>query len=387
MTGILGKCLIRGGILAACMLPTSWGICARTAVADARWPIPAVSTDPADSLYRSAREALNASRHDDAARLFRQVRQRFPRSAYAADTHYWEAFALYRRGGEQALRQALRLLDEQTARFPNAATQKDAGILALRIRGILARAGDPDAGRLVAREATAPHDARSETVTGAGCASGDLGAQITALNALARVDPARATSALRGVLSRRDSCSAPAREKAVLVVAGTLTDKVAEQILLDVVRNDPEPRVRRAALLYLAVLPGSRPVGVFEGALRQATDLPLRKAAIAALAQHASPRAGELLREVVEQAGWSFDLKVAAIGGLALTPGNEGYLRNVFSSTRQLRIRVAVVESLGQIGTGENLRWLLALERDRAQPPAIRRAAAAAAQRVAVLLR
>ena len=57
--------------------------------------------DPADSLYRAAREALNRRDYDQAAELFAALPDRFPRSGYAPDAYYWRAFALYRLGGEQ----------------------------------------------------------------------------------------------------------------------------------------------------------------------------------------------------------------------------------------------------------------------------------------------
>ena len=55
--------------------------------------------DPADSLYRRARETLNRRDYRAAADLFAQITARFPRSGYAADALYWQAFALYRAGG------------------------------------------------------------------------------------------------------------------------------------------------------------------------------------------------------------------------------------------------------------------------------------------------
>jgi hypothetical protein len=55
--------------------------------------------DPADSLYRAARTALNKGDFKGAAQLFHQIPVSYSRSAYAADALYWEAFALYRVGG------------------------------------------------------------------------------------------------------------------------------------------------------------------------------------------------------------------------------------------------------------------------------------------------
>lgn len=74
--------------------------------------------DPADSLYGAARASLNRAEYRAAADLFRQVRTRFPGSAYAPDALHWEAFALYRLGGTDDLRAALIALELQRERYP-----------------------------------------------------------------------------------------------------------------------------------------------------------------------------------------------------------------------------------------------------------------------------
>jgi hypothetical protein len=110
--------------------------------------------DPADSLYRRARELLNRGDWRRAAAAFREIPQKFPNSAYASDALYWQAFALYRIGGSAELRDALAALDVQRGKYPNAETQADASALATRIRGALAARGDAAAGAAVARTAS-----------------------------------------------------------------------------------------------------------------------------------------------------------------------------------------------------------------------------------------
>ena len=76
--------------------------------------------DPADSLYRQARELLNRGSYKRAAALFEEITRRHPTSAYAGDALYWRAFALYRSGGDDDLREALVALEAQRARYPRA---------------------------------------------------------------------------------------------------------------------------------------------------------------------------------------------------------------------------------------------------------------------------
>ena len=106
-------------------------------------------SDPADSLYKAARSALNKRQYKTAADLFRQVRSRYPRSAYVPDTYYYEAFALYRTGSNADLRQASSLLETQQSKYPKAATSGDARALMSRIDAQLAKKGDAEAAERV----------------------------------------------------------------------------------------------------------------------------------------------------------------------------------------------------------------------------------------------
>ena len=82
--------------------------------------------DPADSLYRRARQAFNAGEYSRAADLFRDLRSRYPRSAYVADSYYYQAYALYKRNTTESFRRASELLAEQGEKYPRAATRGDA---------------------------------------------------------------------------------------------------------------------------------------------------------------------------------------------------------------------------------------------------------------------
>ena len=93
---------------------------------DALPPAAWLQGDPADSVYRAARAALDRRDYRQAAELFAQLPSRFPRSGYAADAYYWRAFSLYRVGGTAQLHEALAALDTQRDRFPKAATKGDA---------------------------------------------------------------------------------------------------------------------------------------------------------------------------------------------------------------------------------------------------------------------
>jgi outer membrane protein assembly factor BamD (BamD/ComL family) len=66
-------------------------------------PEPWAKADPADSLYRLAREALSRGDYKRAAEIFHSIPERYPQSAYAGQAMYYEAFSLYRSGGDDEL--------------------------------------------------------------------------------------------------------------------------------------------------------------------------------------------------------------------------------------------------------------------------------------------
>ncbi len=105
----------------------------------------------ADTIYRAARRALNESQYRRAIELFEQSLDEEPE--YSAEALYYQALAYYRIGGRSNYDQAYRKLNEQLARYPDAASSGDAEELMVRIESELARRGDPQAAERLAREA------------------------------------------------------------------------------------------------------------------------------------------------------------------------------------------------------------------------------------------
>jgi TolA-binding protein len=107
--------------------------------------------DPADSLYRRARRELNSGSYSRAAELFAQIYSKYPRSTYAGDAYYWQAYSLSKRSTDAALRQALSILAEQKVRAKTASTLGDADQLRIRICGQLARLGAAPCAETIAK--------------------------------------------------------------------------------------------------------------------------------------------------------------------------------------------------------------------------------------------
>ncbi|HEV7590967.1 MAG TPA: HEAT repeat domain-containing protein [Longimicrobium sp.] len=361
--------LIAAGLaLLAAPLAAQRASFARLALADGPPPA-AFPQDPADALYRQGREALNREEWLTAARRFQQIRQSYPRSRYAADALYWEAFARYRTGRTDQLRMALGGLDTQRSRFPGASTRRDADQLAARIQGELARQGDSRAAETVAVDAR--QAARCERGRG-----GDDDERMAALNALLQMDGDQALPLLRSVLARRDACSEALRSKAVFLVSQKAGGE-AEDILLNVARTDPSSEVRGQAVFWLSQTGTERALDAIEQILRTTSDPEIQEKAVFALSQHRSPRAAQLLRTYAEREGAPENVREKAIFwiGQRSTPENAAYLRAMFGRLRDDELKKKVLFSLSQMRGQGNERWILNVALDAGQPVEVRKQA------------
>ena len=356
--------------------------------------------DPADSIYRAARAALDRRDYRQAADLFAQVPTRYPRSGYAADAYYWRAFSLYRLGGTPQLREALAALDIQRERFPRAATKGDAKALTSRIQGELARQGDPAAAAIVAaaaadagRPPVPPTPPARPVPPGQPmppmpptppmppgdddrCADDDDDTKVAALNALQQMDDDRARPIIQRVLARRDPGSTCLRRKAVFLIAQESAPGT-EDILLATARNDPDHEVREQAVFWLSQVGTDRAVSALDSILRTSKDPALQEKAVFALSQHGSARANQALRAYAERPDLPVDVREKTIFWIGQSGGaeNEAYLRELYGRLKEESLREKVLFSVSQAGGQENARWLLGIAKDARQPLELRKRA------------
>jgi len=339
-------------------------------------PAGLLQQDPADSLYRAGRRALNAGNYREAADHFAAIRARHPRSGYVADAFYWEAYARYRGGNTQELRVARELLKQQAEQYPDAATARDAEILLARVQGTLAQRGDAEAAEQVAEVAApkAPPPAGVEAMPRGERAPRperpprpprpeqrhEDDVRVTALNALLQMNAEQAVPILRKVLEKRDEGSAELRRKAVFILSQKPTDETAA-IMLDVVRNDPDAEVRAQAVFWLSQVPTEEAVIALDSVLLHATDRAVQEKAVFALSQHASRRAAQALRNYVERDDVPEELKEKAIFwiGQHHDPENREFLRVMYGRLRSAELRERVIFAISQGGSEQDARWLM----------------------------
>ncbi len=370
-----------------------------------------ITNDPADSLYRAARTALTKSQYRQAADLFAQVRAKYPKSGYVADTYYYQAFALYRAGNNADLREAATLLETQRSKYPTASTAGDSRTLMARIDGKLASSGDAGAAERTAERASvaagpsmaplsgpgvppvppaginnmarAPHEPREPRAPrpprGRGeddCGDDDDDVQVAALNGLMQMDAARAMPILQKVLARRDSGSVCLRRKAVFLVAQQESAN-SESILLNVARTDPDPEVRGQAVFWLSQVNSPTAVAALDSILRSSKDAELQEKALFALSQQDSPKASEALRDYAANESAPEELREKAVFWL----GQKGdassiaFLKSLYSRTSNAELKERILFAVSQSSDTSGRGWLLAVAQNPKEPIEVRKQA------------
>jgi len=357
--------------------------------------------DPADGLYRQAREALNRSEYTRAIELFGQIRARYPRSAHTPDAYYWEAFAQQRRGTAESLHQALDLLAQQAERHANAATRQDARSLQIRIESALASRGDAasaaamfERGAMIApptpptpptpgappvpRAAPTPPTPPVAPIRGQAstrCAGEDE-EQVMVLNGLMNMDAERAVPLLERVMARRDAASTCLRRRAVFLLSQKPTART-ETMLLDAARSDPDAEVREQAIFWLGQTNSPRAAAAIDSILRTSTDPKIQVRALFALAQGDAATAGPVLRRYATRSDVNREVRDQAVFWLGQTGTAEDtrFLQDLYRREEDAGIKERILFSVAQNdGARETIGpWLAAIAANRQEPIALRK--------------
>jgi HEAT repeat protein len=317
--------------------------------------------DPADAAYRAARDAMSRGDYSRAAEMYGAVVEKYPTSKVAESAAYYQAFALYRIGGDDKLKAARDVLTRHRAKYPNLAKGEPAA-LRTRICGELARRGDEScAAELEVQVRDIPNTRNRSTAAAANCPrDDDDDERVAALNALLQMDAERAVPILKQVLERRDACSAVLRRKAVFLLSQKRTPQTAD-LLLNIARNDPDQETREQAVFWLSQVSDERAVDMLQDILRNSREETLKDKALFALSQHRSGRGSAILREFVERDGASEDLRGKAIFWLGQKKSTENntFLRTLYTRLRSEELKDKVIFSLSQQRGMGNEKWMM----------------------------
>jgi HEAT repeat protein len=401
-------------------------------------PVAWAHQDPADSLYRNARDLLNRGDYRKAAALFKALPQQYPASAYVGDAQYWQAFALYRIGGTPELQEALNVLaafrrtaaatpapDPRAARAADRAADRaqsasDASISRGVSRGVGVGSGtapngsvrvitnsydvsrgpyvysgnsfgrgastQTDANALAARIANvlasrglaSNAEVKQALALGANsCDQEDQSVRSEALTALVINDPATAQQMATKILAERDDCSIPLRRTAATMVASR-DDAASTTALIAAARNDPAPVIRMAAMQYL--IHRGTPEGrdaVLE-LLHTSTDVQIQRWAINALAESNDPKVRTELRALIEDNNATESLRTAALDNFdrdKLSADDATWLRNFYARSTSARLKDRIISLLARSGGDANNQWLASMIRNDDEPLESRTAA------------
>jgi HEAT repeat protein len=321
--------------------------------------------DPADSLYRRARELLNRGEYRQAAGAFRDISTKFATSQYAASALYWQAFALYRIGGVAELREALTALETQKTKYPSAKTESDVGTLQARILGALAQRGDAAAQRQLAQAAQQGQSCENDE---------DQGVRVEALRALYQSDPETVAPLIQQVLNRKDDCSIQLRRNAIFLI-GNRKDQSATGVLANVARTDPSLDVRVEAISWLGRIGDDAALEVIEDLLRSSNEERIQRAAIRALANHPNPKALQRVRALVERNDAPERLRSEAISTFdreRITSDETAWLRNLYPRLGSTSLKQRAVSVIARVGGADNEAWLQTILRNEDEPSEVR---------------
>jgi HEAT repeat protein len=316
--------------------------------------------------YAEAQELLNAHKYQEAARRFQETYLLDSSSDDGADALYWEAFSLYREGGKKRLREAAEILELHLKRHEEAPSYDDAYGLLTRIYGQLAQQGD-------ARAAQRLTEMTDEGADEKHLRERDMEQKLMALQALVNMRSERALPILRKVLADRDPAKAPLREQALFLLVQHAGDE-AEDILLDVVRNDPDRDVRKQAVFWLSQVGSERSMDVLEEILKDSDDAEIKEQAVFAISQHGGSRAARVLRELALDKDVKLNIRQLAIFWLGQNGGRDevAFLKEMFPKVEDRETREAIVYGIAQHGDKKDAEWLLSLAFDEGQDDEIR---------------
>ncbi|MCK5412609.1 MAG: HEAT repeat domain-containing protein, partial [Gemmatimonadetes bacterium] len=327
----------------------------------------------ADTIYRAARRALNESQYRQAIELFEQSLDEEPE--YSAEALYYQALAYYRIGGRSNYERALGKLDQQMERYPDSASYGDAEELTVRIEGELARRGDAQAAERLAREAerlavseeqrAQEHDEQAER---------EAEIKAMALHALIQADPEKAIPYLTKVLQNRTPETAELRGQAVFILGQHESEQTLD-LMLDVVRNDPDPEVKAHAAFWLTQVDDPRAIDATIAIIEDPNmDEDIKGQAVFALGQTDDPRAGQILRDYATRSDVDPEIRGMAVHGLAQhpSPENAQLLKQMFNDVDDPEVREQILFALTQMPDAVDGDWLLAIFADETEDDEVR---------------
>lgn len=331
--------------------------------------------EPEDSIYRLAHDVLNRGDYGRAAQMFKDIAQKYPKSVYATDLPYYEAWARYRIGTTEELHTAVKLLEPRVSKLQGAvvassngssnvyyqrrgANDGDVAGLYARINSALAQRGDREAADRVAKLAQAGANT---------CDRDEIQVRVEAMSALTQMDPTKALPLITKVLEKKDECTETLRQRAVFILGSRRGDAEAASLISTVAKSDPSKTVRIEAINWLPKLQGDAGVAALEDLLRTETDENIQRAIVRTLTSSDNSKARSSMRTLIDRKDAPMNLRIEAINSYSSersTTEDAAYLRTLYGKADSDRMKDAIINAIGRMGGQENEQWLLAVARN-----------------------
>ena len=326
--------------------------------------------DPADSAYEVAAQAFSRQDYSRAAAKFAEMMAKYPNSRRYTQAAYNQAFALFRVGTVETLRNSLRVLETNAQRFDydyNRSYRSEAPALQARVLRALADRNESGADAKL-RDLIAKYPSVS-------CDKEKIELQSQVLNSLYQSDPQAAMPYVNQYLKTRDACSAELRKSAIWLI-GTRGTQDNTALIVDLAKNDTVRSVRLRAIEVLSRMPGDAAVNALQQFMNDPDDQ-VQSQAVRSLMRSDNPKARSAMRmSIIDNKNAPERQRTEAIrnmGGDTMTPEEAAYLRGLFNRSGESdRVKEAILSALGNVPTEDNMKFLMDVVQNQNEASTIR---------------
>ncbi|HJQ68880.1 MAG TPA: HEAT repeat domain-containing protein [Blastocatellia bacterium] len=314
------------------------------------------SSDEAAKVFREARDYIKDQEWAKAEQKFRSLVAEHPQHKDAAAALYYLAYALNK---QNRLQESDRILEQLIREHPTSGWVNDARAMRIEM---------------------APRLKNNDTIN-QGINEEDEELKLAALQSLFESSPERALRVALDILKSGSKSSVTLKEGALELLAESESAE-ASAAVLEVARNEADPRLRRKAVEMLGEVKAPGVIELLKELAIRSSDRELAQAAMRALAEHKGAQSRTVLIEIA-RSGSDVELRTVAISEL----GDEGddsvvdELVKLFDAEKNEDVREHIISALSDIGTPRAMTKIVEIAKSNADVEIRKRAISALGDR------
>ncbi len=279
------------------------------------------SSDEATKIFREARDNIKDKEWAKAEQKFRSLVAEHPEHKDADAALYYLAYALHK---QNRLQESDRILEQLIREHPGSSWVNDARAMRIEM---------------------APRLKNNDTIN-QGINEEDEELKLAALQSLFESSPERAVRVAIDILKPGSRSSAALKEGAITLLADSESAE-ADAAVLEVARNESDPRLRRKAVEKLGEVGGPGVMELLKELATKSSDRELAHSAMRALAEHRGPQSRTVLIEIARSAGDS-ELRIIAISELGDLEDETAVeeLVKLFDAEKNAEVREHIISAL-----------------------------------------